>query len=124
MEKDGRRLTPHLVRSIFDRRKTENIVREIALHQAADAIAKPSTEPITKDKPMAANTGARGFAAMMKAEAERLKNEFSRLHDDTKAEIDQMNGHLQTGKENLAQLKTENAELREAFGLENDTNKS
>src|SRR4051812_22421560 len=94
----------------------ERLHREIALHQAAEDIGKP----ITKARAMA-NTGAKGFAAVLKAHVEDMRKEFSKLHDEVTGEFAAMKGHLETGRAQVAQLKSDNAELREAFGIENDT---
>lgn len=91
-----------------------NLVREIALFQAAEDIGpKPK-------KATMANTGAKGFAAIMKARAAKMKEDFSRLADDLNGEFDAMETLKKQGEDQVAQLKSDNADLREAFGLEND----
>jgi hypothetical protein len=117
---DDRLLKPHPLRSIFSSApKTTpaaNLIREISLHQAAEDIGpKPS-----KATPKMANTGAKGFAAIMKARAAKMKDEFSKLADEMNGEFDAMEQLKDHGKDQLAQMKADNADLREALGLEND----
>lgn len=71
-----------------------------------------------------ANTGAKGFAAIMKARAEQMKAKFSQLADEVNGEFDQMEGHLKAGEDAVAQMKSDNAELREVLGLQNDVSKT
>lgn len=90
----------------------DNLFRAIVQDYAA-------MERRQKAKDMA-NTGAKGFAATLKAHADAMRAEFSKLHDELTSEFTVMQSHLESGRVQVAQLKADNAELKEAFGIEND----
>jgi hypothetical protein len=92
-------------------------VRQIQLEAAAEAIASPIHSKVAMR-----NTGARGFAAEMKTLAAELRAGFAQLHEETRAEMIAQKGHLETGKQQLEEMKKDTAELREALGLQNDPN--
>lgn len=113
---DDRQLKPHPLRSIFSTPKpaiASNLERDIALAVITDVIAKP------KEASMA-NTGAKGFAAIMKTRAAKMKDDFSKLADELNSEFDAMETLKQQGEDQVAQMKADNADLRAALGLEND----
>lgn len=117
---DDRLLQPHGLRSIFAKSKTtppENLYREIALHVAAEDIGPKATPP--KATPMA-NTGAKGFAAIMKARQRQMMEEFSQLADDLNGAFDEQDKLKEAGKSQVAEIKATSAELREVLGLKND----
>jgi hypothetical protein len=77
-------------------------------------------KPTENGRPQMANTGAKGFAAIMKARAAQMREEFSKLADEVNGEFAAMEGHLNQAKAARDEMKADNAELREALGLSNN----
>jgi hypothetical protein len=108
---------PVIEKEIRDLRKQQANEQAIGIRLESEIAEK--VHEIGKSRAMA-NTGARGFAAMLKARAEELKTEFSKLHDEINGELDAQKNLLQDGKAVHAEMKKDTADLREAFGLGNN----
>jgi hypothetical protein len=96
------------------------VVEALEQDIAATVVAEIVTIEPKLGKTTMANTGAKGFAAIVKARAAKMRDDFSKLADEINGEFDAQDNLLQEGKNQHAEMKKDTAELRDALGLGNN----
>lgn len=90
-----------------------------AIRRQKELMHTAESGPPLKAKAMA-NTGAKGFAAIMKARAAKIREEFSSLADEINSEFDEQEELLGQGRAIKEEMRADAAELRDALGMKND----